>query len=77
MQKLLPENESDSEDEMIKQLKEKFNSTTQRSEKVRVLTALPQSWTVRRVQAEFHASNYTVRTAKALVKQNGICLLQI
>ena len=39
---------SDSESEMIKQLKEKFNYSTERSEKVEVLTVLPKSWPVRR-----------------------------
>ena len=63
---------SDSESEMIKQLKEKFNYSTERSEKVEVLTVLPKSWPVRRVQDEFGASNYMVRTAKQLVKQKGI-----
>ena len=57
---------------MIKELKKKFHSTTERSEKVRVLTVLPQSWTIRRVQSEFSASNYMVRTAKQLVKKKGI-----
>ena len=73
--KLVPNvesDESDSEGEMVKQLKEKFHSTMDRSEKVQVLTVLPQSWTVRKVQAEFGASNYMVRTAKQLVKQNGV-----
>ena len=37
-----------------------------------MLTVLPRSWSVRRVQAEFGASNYMVCTAKQLVKQSGI-----
>lgn len=65
---------SDSGDdgEIIKQLKEKFHTTAERSEKVRVLTVLPKSWSMRRIQAEFGASDYMVRRARELVKQNGI-----
>ena len=75
VKKILPDQQScdtDSESEMIQQLKEKFCTTTKRSEKVQVLTVLPKSWTVRRVQSEFGASNYMVRTAKQLTKQKGI-----
>lgn len=57
---------------MIAQLKEKFYSTTERSEKVQVLTVLPKSWPIRRVQSEFGASNYILRKAKDLVKEKGM-----
>lgn len=65
---------SDSGDdgEIIKQLKEKFHTTAERSEKVRVLTVLPKSWSMRRIQAEFGPSDYMVRRARELVKQKGI-----
>ena len=65
---------SDSGDdgEIIKQLKEKFHTTAERSKKVRVLTVLPKSWSMRRIQAEFGASDYMVRRARELVKQKGI-----
>ena len=65
---------SDSGDDggIIKQLKEKFHTTAERSEKVRVLTVLPKSWSMRRIQAEFGASDYMVRRARELVKQKGI-----
>ena len=58
--------------EIIKQLKEKFNTTAERSEKVQVLTVLPKSWSMRKVQAQFGASDYMVRKARELVKQKGI-----
>ena len=57
---MLPEDESsasDDESEMIKQLKHKFQSTSKRSEKVQVLTVLPKSWTIKKVQHEFGAFN--------------------
>ena len=73
--KMLPEIESsdiDDESEIITQLKDKFQATTKRSEKVQILTVLPKSWTIRKVQDEFGASNYMVRKAKELVKQKGV-----
>ena len=57
---------------MITQLKDKFETATKRSDKVLVLTVLPKSWTIRKVQEEFGASNYMVRKAKELVKEKGI-----
>ena len=72
--KLLPERESSDSDEseMIAQLKDKFESTTKRSEKVLVLTVLPKRWTIRKIQEEFGASNYMVHKAKELVREKGI-----
>ena len=57
--------------EIIAQLKERF-STAKRSEKVQILTVLPQSWSIRKIQSEFGAPNFTVRKAKALFAANGI-----
>lgn len=65
-------NESKDEIEIIKQLKEKFHSTSENSVKVQVLTALPKSWSIRKIQTEFEASNFMVRKAKELVKEKGI-----
>lgn len=64
--------EDDDEGEIIKPLKDKFQSTTERSEKVQILTILPKSWSVRKIQSEFGASNYMARKAKELVKEKGI-----
>ena len=61
--------------EMIAQLKEKFQSSGSRSEKLQVLTVLPKSWTVQKVQEEFGASNYMIRKAKVLVREQGILAL--
>lgn len=76
-EKILQFSDSDSstespEMEMLTQLKEKFQSTKDRSLKVQILTLLPKSWSVRKVQKEFEATNYMVRKAKKLVKENGI-----
>ena len=43
------------------QLKEKFSTTTERSVKVQILTILPMSWSIEKVQTEFGASNFMVR----------------
>ena len=62
---------------MITQLKDKFETATKRSVKVLVLTVLPKSWTIRKVQEEFGASNYMVRKAKELVRKRESYQLQI
>eukprot|EP00731_Ephydatia_muelleri_P008770 Em0004g1108a len=59
----------DAGEEMIRQLKEKFHSTTSRSERMRVLTVLPQSWSIRKV---FGVSRYLVAKVKQLVAEKGI-----
>ena len=64
--------ETDDEGEIIKQLKERFHSATNMSEKVQILTVLPKSWSVRKLQSEFGTSNYMARKLKDLVKEKGI-----
>ena len=59
------------EDEIVAQLKEKF-VIANRSEKILILTVLPQSWSIRKIQSEFCASNFTVRKAKSLVAEHSI-----
>ena len=58
--------------EIIQQLKEKFHSNIDRSQQMTILTILPKSWSVQKVQEEFGVSNYMVRKAKELVKNQGI-----
>ena len=62
----------DDDSEIIEQLKEKFHASTNRSQKVQILTVLPKSWSVRKIQEEFTVSNYMARKAKDLVKDQGI-----
>jgi len=50
----------DDESEIMRKLKDKSQETIVRSEKVQVLTALPKSWSIRRIEEEFGASNYMV-----------------
>ena len=60
---------------MIQQLKEKFRETKRRSEQVQVLTVLPNSWSVKKVQQEFGVSEYLARQSKKLVEERGILSL--
>jgi len=66
------QNEIISANEMIEQLKQKFHSCVKQSEKVQVLTVLPKSWSMRRIEDEFAASNYMVRKVKKLVEEKGV-----
>ena len=59
-------------DEMISQMKEKFNLTQSRSEKIQILTVLPKSWEVRKITREFNTSRHMVKIAKDLVSEKGI-----
>jgi len=64
--------EIDDDSEIIGQLKEKFHASTDKSQKVQILTILPKSWSIIKVQEEFAASNYMACKAKELVKEQGI-----
>ena len=59
-------------EEMIQQLVEKFHSTTVRSERLTVLTAVPKSWSVRKTAKVFNASRYLAGRAKRLVAEKGV-----
>ena len=52
-------------------MKEKY-STADRSDKIQVLTVLPKSWAIRKIEAEYGASNRMVGKAKELVREKGI-----
>ena len=61
--------------EMLQQLKEKFEVTTKKSEKLQVLTVLPKSWSPKQIQQEFGVTLYMARKSKELVKEKGILSL--
>ena len=63
--------QTNDEVEIITQLKEKY-STAGRSEKIQILTVMPKSWSVRRVEEEFGVLNFMARKAKQLVREKGI-----
>ncbi len=60
------------EDETIEQLREKFKLSTSRSEQLQILTVLPQSWTLKKIQDVFRTSDYMARKSKQLVRDKGI-----
>ena len=62
--------QTNDEVEIITQLEKKY-STAGRSEKIQILTVLPKSSSIRRVE-EFGVSNFMVRKAKQLVREKGI-----
>ena len=37
-----------------------------------ILTLVPKSWSCKKIESEFGASNYIARMAKKLVQENGI-----
>ena len=59
-------------EEIIQQLKEKFNSTTKKNEKLTILTVLPKSWSIAKVTQVFGTTKYMARRAKKLVGEKGI-----
>ena len=59
-------------DEIIEQLKKKFKETTSKSEKLQILTVLPQSWTHKKIQYVFQTSEYMARKSKQLIREKGI-----
>jgi hypothetical protein len=61
--------------EMIEQLKGKFQEAKKRSEQVQILTVLPKSWSVKKIQQEFGVSEYMARQSKKLVEERGILSL--
>ena len=72
MQKaVISERPSCSDCEIVSQLREKFPTAT-RSEKMQILTVLPKSWSVKRIQEEFKTTNFMARQAKKLVKEKGV-----
>ena len=63
---------ADDDSQMLRQLKDKFAVTNLRSAKLTILTVLPQSWTVQKIQEQFAVTQYMARQAKTLVDDKGI-----
>ena len=72
MKQLIFSEPGDDDSEMIRQLKDKFSKTGKRGEQMQILTLLPQSWSVKKIEKEFGVSNYMARKSKELVKEKGI-----
>lgn len=58
--------------EIIEQLKEKFKTLTKNSEKIQLLTILPKSWAIHKIEEEFLVTNYIARKVKHLVETKGV-----
>ena len=58
--------------EMIEQLRDKFASSTSRSEKLTILTVLPKSWSIAKIVNVFGVTKCMARCAKKLVEVKGI-----
>ena len=66
------ESQQSDESEIIMQLKEKFNSSVKRSEKLRILTVLPKSWSLKKTMQVFGVTKYMAKQAKKLVQEKGV-----
>lgn len=62
-------------DALIELIKEKIASGISRREKIQLLTLAPISWTADKVQSTFNVSNYAVRLARSLLKNEGLLAL--
>lgn len=58
--------------EMLEQMKEKFETTKKSSEKIHILSVLPKSWNVPKIQKEFQTSTYLAKKVKKCVSEYGI-----
>lgn len=58
-------------DEMISQLKQKYDTVSKTNEKIQVLTALPKSMSENNIIKEFGCGRHLVRTAKQIQKTQG------
>lgn len=62
----------ESEQEIVNQLKCKFNTTTDKHTKIQILSVLPSTWSVRKISNVFKTSRHMGLLTKALVEENGI-----
>lgn len=63
-------------DEIMAQLKKKYDDPEcTKSDQIKILSVLPESWTVNRVIEEFKASRYTVEQVRASKYMNNILYL--
>ena len=64
------------ESEIILQLKEKFQTTTKRSEQLQILTVLPRSWTSKQIQSLGFLTTWH-ENVSSLFEKRGFSLVQI
>ena len=72
MKQLILSEPGDDDSEMIRQLKDKFSLTGKSGEQMQILTVLPQSWSVKKIEKEFGVFNYMARKYRELVKKKNL-----
>ena len=60
-------------EEIMEQLKAKFTASDKPSDKIKILTVMPASWSIRKLTEEFGATYHQARCAKAIQTASG-CL---
>lgn len=60
------------QEEMLNQLKSKFDNSVDKKEKIKILSLLPQSWSARRIEATFNTTIHMALLTKKIVKESGI-----
>ena len=58
--------------EVFNQVKEKFKSSTNASERILLLTLAPKSWGRKKIAQEFQTTEHQAQKAIDLVKESGI-----
>lgn len=56
----------------LNQIKDKFQQSSKRSERIMLLTLAPKYWSRQKLMTEFNSTEWEARKAKELVKQSGI-----
>lgn len=57
---------------LIKNIKIRLKSCKTNSEKINVLSVVPESWTIKRTMRELKVSSYLIKKSRSLVKEHGI-----
>ena len=70
--KLKPSKEEHEYDELLEQLRKKYDESSSKSGKLQVLSVLPQSWTLQRIEKEFGTTYHMARLSKQLVSSKGV-----
>ena len=58
--------------DLISKLKKKIKEVTAVSDKVKILSIAPESWSIEKTATEFSVSEYLVRLTRMLVKEQGV-----
>lgn len=69
--------DSDRFNKMISNLKVKYNNSKTSSERLTILTLLPEDWSVYKIQKEFKTTQYLAKQSKELFAKKGILSVPI